>query len=184
MPCQFYASVIKGTLKYHFLCIFAFHIAGLQSARHHTQIFLVLFLYTNCSISPLRLCILITSIWYIIHMYVLWFDLSWSKTISYHSLFFFFEIYNRSKQLCTLLMFFNFLIFLFLANFTHFLQSTDKWGLVCRKQVSSTRTDNYIPQILGDAITCPCPWYLFMENKCSNDDLTQTRQIKTNSVHI
>ena len=29
-----------------------------------------------------------------------------------------------------------------------------------QEQVSSAKKYNYIPQILWDAITCPCPWYL------------------------
>ena len=32
---------------------------------------------------------------------------------------------------------------------------------VVRKQVSRAETNNYIPQYMLDAITCPCPWYLF-----------------------
>ena len=36
------------------------------------------------------------------------------------------------------------------------------WGLVWQKQVSRAGTSNYIPQILWDVITCPCPWYLFL----------------------
>ena len=35
-------------------------------------------------------------------------------------------------------------------------------GLVCQKQVSRTVTSNYIPQILWDVITFPCPWYLHL----------------------
>ena len=34
------------------------------------------------------------------------------------------------------------------------------WWIVCQKQVSRAGTSNYIPQILWDVITCPCPWYL------------------------
>ena len=34
------------------------------------------------------------------------------------------------------------------------------WGVLCQKQVSRAGTSNYIPQILWDVITCPCPWYL------------------------
>ena len=40
-------------------------------------------------------------------------------------------------------------------------------GLVCQKQVSRARTSNYIPQILWDVITCPCPWYLLLAHKSS-----------------
>ena len=36
------------------------------------------------------------------------------------------------------------------------------WGLVWQKHVSRAGTSNYIPQILWDVITCPCPWYLFL----------------------
>ena len=37
--------------------------------------------------------------------------------------------------------------------------------LVCQKQVSRAGTSNYIPQILKDAITCPCPWYLLLRDR-------------------
>ena len=30
------------------------------------------------------------------------------------------------------------------------------------KQISRAWTSNYIPQILWDVITCPCPWYLHL----------------------
>ena len=33
---------------------------------------------------------------------------------------------------------------------------------VCKKQVSKAETNNYIPQIVWDVITCPCPWYLLL----------------------
>ena len=32
--------------------------------------------------------------------------------------------------------------------------------VLLQKQVSMAGTSNYIPQILWDVITCPCPWYL------------------------
>ena len=35
-------------------------------------------------------------------------------------------------------------------------------GLLCEKQVSRAGTSNYIPQILWEVITCPCPWYLLL----------------------
>ena len=35
-------------------------------------------------------------------------------------------------------------------------------GVLCQKQVSRAGTSNYIPQILWDVITCPCPWYLLL----------------------
>ena len=35
-------------------------------------------------------------------------------------------------------------------------------GVLCQKQVSSAGTSNYIPHILWDVITCPCPWYLLL----------------------
>ena len=41
------------------------------------------------------------------------------------------------------------------------------WGFVCQKQISMTGTSNYIPQILWDVITCPCPWYLLLALKSS-----------------
>ena len=31
--------------------------------------------------------------------------------------------------------------------------------VLCQKQLSRAGTSNYIPQILWDVITCPCPWY-------------------------
>ena len=34
-------------------------------------------------------------------------------------------------------------------------------GLLYQKQLSRARVCNYIPQILWNVITCPCPWYLF-----------------------
>ena len=40
-------------------------------------------------------------------------------------------------------------------------------GLVCRKQISRAGTSNYIPQILWDVITCPCPWYLILVHQSS-----------------
>ena len=36
------------------------------------------------------------------------------------------------------------------------------WGVLCQKQVPRAGTSNYIPQILWDVITCPCPWYLLL----------------------
>ena len=42
-----------------------------------------------------------------------------------------------------------------------------KWGPVCPKQVSRAGTSNYIPQILWDVITCPCPWHLLLAHKSS-----------------
>ena len=36
------------------------------------------------------------------------------------------------------------------------------WGLVCQKQLSRGRTNNYIPQILWDVFTCPWHWYLLL----------------------
>ena len=35
-----------------------------------------------------------------------------------------------------------------------------KWELVCHKHVLRAGTSNYIPWILWDVISCPCPWYL------------------------
>ena len=35
-------------------------------------------------------------------------------------------------------------------------------GVLCPKKVSRARTSNYIPQILWDVITCPCPWYMLL----------------------
>ena len=41
------------------------------------------------------------------------------------------------------------------------------WGVLCQKQVSRAGTSNYIPQILWDVITCPCPWYLLLAQHSS-----------------
>ena len=41
------------------------------------------------------------------------------------------------------------------------------WIGVFQKQVSRVGTSNYIPQILWDVITCPCPWYLLLAHKSS-----------------
>ena len=38
-------------------------------------------------------------------------------------------------------------------------------GLVCQKQVPRAGISNYIPRILKDAITCPCPWYLLLRDR-------------------
>ena len=43
--------------------------------------------------------------------------------------------------------------------------SSDIWGLMCQKQVSRTRTNNYISQIRWDVITCPCLWGAFCWHK-------------------
>ena len=42
------------------------------------------------------------------------------------------------------------------------LNHASKWGpgKLCQKQVSRAGTSSYIPQILWDVITCPCPPYL------------------------
>ena len=36
------------------------------------------------------------------------------------------------------------------------------WGVLCQKQLSKAGTSNYIPYILWDVITCPCPWLLLL----------------------
>ena len=36
-----------------------------------------------------------------------------------------------------------------------------------QKQVWAARTSKYIPQILWDVITCPCPWYLLLAQRSS-----------------
>ena len=43
------------------------------------------------------------------------------------------------------------------------------WVLVHQMQVSRAGTSNYIPQILWDVITSPCPWYLLLAHKYSID---------------
>ena len=40
---------------------------------------------------------------------------------------------------------------------------------VHRHQVSSATTSNYIPQILWDVITCPCPWHLLLTHRSSHE---------------
>ena len=39
--------------------------------------------------------------------------------------------------------------------------------VLCQKQISRSGTSNYIPQILWDVITCPCPWYLLLSQHSS-----------------
>ena len=36
--------------------------------------------------------------------------------------------------------------------------------VLCQKQVSRSRTNNYIPYIPSNAITSPCPWYRLLKN--------------------
>ena len=43
-------------------------------------------------------------------------------------------------------------------------------GVLCQKQVSRAGTSNYIPGILWDVITCPCPWYLLLAEYSSIDN--------------
>ena len=43
------------------------------------------------------------------------------------------------------------------------------WGPVCQKQVPRAGTNNYIPQILWAVTTCPCPWYLLVPRKFTNN---------------
>ena len=45
---------------------------------------------------------------------------------------------------------------------------TNIWGLLCKKQVSRAGTSSYIPQVLWDVITHPCPWYLFLAKHSSH----------------
>ena len=40
-------------------------------------------------------------------------------------------------------------------------------GVLCQKQVPRAGTSNYIPQILWDVITFPCPWYLLLAQQSS-----------------
>ena len=43
------------------------------------------------------------------------------------------------------------------------------WGMLCQKKISRAGTSYCIPQILWDAITCPCPGYLFLaQYSCHN----------------
>ena len=39
--------------------------------------------------------------------------------------------------------------------------------VLCQKQVLRAGTSSYIPQILWDVITCPCPWFLSLMYSCS-----------------
>ena len=43
---------------------------------------------------------------------------------------------------------------------THIIHYT--WGLAYHKQVSRAGKSNYIPQIVWDVITCPCPWHMIL----------------------
>ena len=45
----------------------------------------------------------------------------------------------------------------------------------CIKPISRTGTSNYIPQILWDVITSPCPWYLRLAQHSSYDGVYWTR---------
>ena len=60
------------------------------------------------------------------------------------------------------------LLFPCCTNMTQFVgvlaQNVMFW-FMCPTQVSGTEPSNYIPQILGDVITCPCPWYLLLPHK-------------------
>ena len=51
------------------------------------------------------------------------------------------------------------------------------WWFMCQKQVSRVGTKNYIPYILWDVVTCPCPWYLLdvpaSDHKCWDVLLTK-----------
>ena len=40
--------------------------------------------------------------------------------------------------------------------------TSDIKGVLYQKQVSRAGTSNYIPQILWDVFTCPCPWCLLL----------------------
>ena len=42
---------------------------------------------------------------------------------------------------------------------------------VCQRQVSRAGTSNYIPHILWDVITCPCPWYLLLAQRILQSSL-------------
>ena len=42
-------------------------------------------------------------------------------------------------------------------------------GVLHQKQTARARTNNYIPQILWDVITCSCPWYLILAQHSSNN---------------
>ena len=51
-------------------------------------------------------------------------------------------------------------------------------GVWCHMQVLRTGTSNYIPQFLGDVITCRCPWYLFLAQYSYFGMIHQTRYLK------
>ena len=46
----------------------------------------------------------------------------------------------------------------------------DYWGLVCQKQASRARTNDYIPHYVWDVITCPCPRYLLLVRKATIEE--------------
>ena len=50
----------------------------------------------------------------------------------------------------------------------------------CQKQVARAGTSNYIPQILWDVMTCPCPWYLRLAHKSS----TSLLQVPNRVCHL
>ena len=52
-------------------------------------------------------------------------------------------------------------------------------GMLCQKQVSRAGTSNYIPHMLWDLITCPCPWCLLLAQHSSG----VVRQIQFTNKH-
>ena len=53
------------------------------------------------------------------------------------------------------------------SNYYKYLRVWSTWGMLCQKQVSRARTNNYSPQYLWYVITCPCPWYLLLAQHSS-----------------
>ena len=57
-------------------------------------------------------------------------------------------------------------------------------GVLCQKQLSRAGTSNYIPQLLWDVITCPCPWYfpIWWKQYCSVSQFLAIR-LQQNFAH-
>ena len=77
---------------------------------------------------------------------------------------------NTTRKIANLYMKFNYHILTMQKKIPLLLnRSVHRWphapiisGLLYHKWVSRAWTSNYIPQIMWDVITCPCPWYLLI----------------------
>ena len=58
-----------------------------------------------------------------------------------------------------------------------------KWEVLFQKQVSRAGTSNYIPRILWDVITCPCPWYLLLAQHSWNIPTGWFNPFNSNTSH-